>query len=95
MSARDFKDAHGREWRVWDVRPDDLVPRTTDEDYLAQLYYTGWMVFESKAGEDKRRLYPIPQGWQELPDTELEALLKQAEIVPHRKLQGEKRERGE
>lgn len=95
MPAREFKDVRGREWRVWDVRPDDLNPRTKDEDYLAQLYYTGWMVFETKAGDDKRRMYPIPRGWQELPDAELEVLLNKAEVVPPRKLQSEKRATGD
>lgn len=95
MPTREFKDLLGKEWRVWDVRPDDLNPRTKDEDYLAQLYYTGWMVFETKAGDDKRRLYPIPRGWQELPDAELEVLLQKAEIVPPRKLQSEKRAMGD
>src|SRR5438309_8510173 len=95
MPAREFKDGLGREWRVWDVRPDDLNPRTQDESYLAQLYYTGWMVFECKAGDDKRRLYPIPKGWEELPDQELEVLLQKAEIVPPRKLQSEKRAMGD
>lgn len=95
MSTREFKDVLGKEWRVWDVKPDDLNPRTKDEDYLAQLYYTGWMVFETKAGDDKRRLYPIPRGWEELPDAELEVLLQKAEIVPPRKLRSEKRAMGD
>lgn len=95
MPARDFKDGEGREWRVWDVQPDDLNPRTKDEDYLAQLYYTGWMVFESKTGEDRRRLYPIPKGWHELPEPELEVLLRKAEIVPPRKLHTAKRAVGD
>ena len=95
MPTREFRDGRGKEWRVWDVRPDDLNPRTQDESYLAQLYYTGWMVFESTGGEDKRRLYPIPKGWEELPDAELEVLLQKAEIVPPRKLQSEKRATGD
>ena len=90
MPARDFKDGRGREWRVWDVNPDDLNPRTKDEVYLAQLYYTGWLVFESAAGGDKRRLHPIPKGWQELPDSELEALLHKAEVIAPRKSRGDK-----
>jgi hypothetical protein len=94
MPAREFKDGRGREWRVWDVRPDDLNARTKDEDFLAQLYYTGWIVFEMKAGSDKRRLYPIPKGWNELPDAELEVLLQKAEVVPPRKLRTEKRATG-
>jgi hypothetical protein len=95
MPTREFKDGRGREWRVWDVKPDDLNPRTKDEDYLAQLYYTGWMVFETKTGDDKRRLYPIPSGWHELPEAELEVLLNKAEVVPPRKLRSEKRATGD
>jgi hypothetical protein len=90
MSVREFKDHLGREWRAWDVAPDDLNPRTRDETYLAQLYLTGWIVFETKLGDNKRRLYPIPKAWSELPDAELEVLLNKAEIVPPRKLRTEK-----
>jgi hypothetical protein len=95
MAVREFTDSTGREWRAWDVTPDELSPRTKDEDYLAQLYYTGWVVFETKSGDDKRRLYPIPKSWSELPEPELEVLLQKAEIVPQRKLRVEKTATGE
>lgn len=95
MSVREFTDSSGRQWRAWDVVPDELNPRTKDEDYLAQLYYTGWIVFEAMSGQDKRRLYPVPEGWDELPVAELEVLLRKAEIVPKRKLRTEKEARGE
>lgn len=95
MAVREFKDVKGREWRAWDVTPDDLNARTKDEDYLAQLYYTGWIVFETKKASEKRRLYPIPKGWSELPDPELEVLLSKAEIVPPRKLHSERHSTGE
>jgi hypothetical protein len=95
MAVREFTDSAGREWRAWDVTPDDLSPKTKDEDYLAQLYHTGWIVFETKSGDDKRRLYPIPRGWGELPDAELAVLLQKAEVVPKRKLRGEKSARGQ
>ena len=94
MAVREFTDGLGREWRAWDVTPDDLSPRTKDEDYLAQLYHTGWIVFETRSGDDKRRLYPIPRGWSELPDPEIAVLLEKAEVVPKRKLRGEKDARG-
>ena len=91
MAVREFTDGNGREWRAWDVVPEDLNARTKDEDYLAQLYHTGWIVFETVAGgEDKRRLYPVPKGWSELPDAELVVLLSKAEVVPRRKLRSEK-----
>jgi hypothetical protein len=94
MAVREFIDDVGREWRAWDVTPDDLNPRTRDETYLAQLYITGWIVFETKSGSDKRRLYPVPKGWSELPDAELAVLLAKAEIVPPRKLRSEKHATG-
>jgi hypothetical protein len=95
MAVREFTDTAGREWRAWDVAPDELNPRTKDEDYLAQLYHTGWIVFETRAGDDKRRLYPIPKNWAELPDAELAVLLEKAEKVPQRKLRTEKDARGQ
>ena|SRR5437867_401085 len=95
MAVREFTDSRGREWRAWEVTPEAISPRTKEEDYLASLYYTGWIVFESKRGEDKRRLYPVPKGWNELPDPELEVLLQKAEVVPQRKLRTDKRATGE
>jgi hypothetical protein len=90
MPVREFKDGSGHDWRAWDVMPGDLNARTNDEDYLATLYYTGWIAFEAKEGSQKRRLYPIPKGWSELPDRELEILLSKAEVVSPRRLRGQK-----
>jgi hypothetical protein len=95
MPVREFTDGRGTEWRAWDVTPDELNPKTKDEDYLAQLYHTGWIVFETKTESEKRRLYPVPKGWSELPDPELEVLLQKAEVVPQRKHRTEKRAVGE
>jgi hypothetical protein len=90
MAVREFRDSGNRTWRAWDVAPDELNARTKDEDYLASLYFTGWIVFEATDGAEKRRLYPIPRGWSELPDPELEVLLHKAEVVPPRKLRTER-----
>lgn len=89
MAVREFKDGRGQTWRAWDVMPDDISPKTKDEDYLATLYHTGWIVFEATSGEDKRRLYPIPKGWSELSDEDLTTLLQAAEVVRRRKLRTE------
>jgi hypothetical protein len=95
MAVREFTDSAGRAWRAWDVTPDELSPRTKDEDYLAQLYHTGWIVFETTSGDDKRRLYPVPKGWSELPEAELAVLLEKAEVVPRRKLRTERDAHGQ
>ena len=95
MAVREFTDSKGTQWRAWEVTPEALNPRTKDEDYLAQLYLTGWIVFETTTESEKRRLYPVPKGWSELPDPELEVLLSKGEIVPQRKLRDEKQATGE
>lgn len=94
MPVREFIDSTGRPWRAWDIIPDNLNPRTKDEDYLAQLYYTGWIVFETRGSDEKRRLYPIPSGWNELTDADLEVLLRKAEVVPARKLRESREAKG-
>jgi hypothetical protein len=95
MAVREFKESSGREWRAWNVAPEELSARTKDEDYLASLYHTGWIVFETTKGDEKRRLYPVPDGWGELPEPELEVLLHKAEVVPPRKLKIERGATGE
>jgi hypothetical protein len=82
MAVREFIDSKGRAWRAWDVVPDDLNTRIKNESYLATLNYTGWITFETEG--EKRRLYPIPKAWSELPVEELELLLERAEVVKAR-----------
>ena len=94
VAVREFTDSSGREWRAWEVTIDAINPRTREEDFLAGLYYTGWIVFETKSEDDKRRLYPVPKGWSELPDAELEVLWQKAERVPKRKMHAEKHDSG-
>lgn len=43
----------------------------------------GWLCFESVSGE-KRRLSPIPVGWDETPAEELQGLLNRARAVSRR-----------
>jgi|SRR5215213_4517370 len=43
---------------------------------------SGWLCFEGDA--DKRRLTPVPAGWDEAPDEELEGLLQRARPVTRR-----------
>jgi hypothetical protein len=41
---------------------------------------SGWLCFES--GEERRRLYPVPEDWESLDDRQLLALCRQAEVGP-------------
>jgi len=93
MAVREFTDS-GREWRVWSVTPESIHPPTKSEDYLAAMYQTGWLVFETTSGDEKRRLADIPAGWSELPVDALRALLARAEVVPPRKLRATRDARG-
>jgi len=43
---------------------------------------SGWLCFES--GSEKRRLSPIPPGWEQAPDEELESLFHNARTVARR-----------
>lgn len=80
MPLREFTDESGREWRVWDVQPESLHPTTRAEDYLRD-YLEGWLTFETVDGTAKRRIHPIPRGWDAASTDGLRALLGAAEQV--------------
>lgn len=88
--VREFRDLSSRSWRAWDIRPEAVHPQTKAEDYLADCYETGWIVFETTDGRAKRRLCPYPKAWDTLPDNELLGLLARAEAVPSSKLTEER-----
>lgn len=81
MAVREFTSRDGRAWRVWAVTPESLQPLTRAEDYLADFYSDGWIVFETLDGQEKRRLYPPPYAWEERTDSDLELLLARADIL--------------
>ncbi|MDQ3950365.1 MAG: hypothetical protein M3282_08460, partial [Gemmatimonadota bacterium] len=81
MAVREFVDSQGRAWRVWEITPVSVHPQTHVEDYLADCYREGWVVFERVDGVEKRRLCPPPYAWHARDDRDLEVLLKRAEIV--------------
>lgn len=87
MAVREFLDAAGRAWRAWDILPEAIHPRVKAEDYLADCYETGWVVFETTDGRAKRRLCPFPKSWDTASDAELRQLLDRAEVVPASRIQ--------
>lgn len=69
------------DWTIWDVHPTaDARLRMGGES--ADALIQGWLVFQ--CGDEKRRLAPVPDGWEELDPEELESLLVHAERVHQR-----------
>lgn len=87
MALREFTASDGRQWRAWDVTPETMHPTTRSEDYLAP-YLEGWLVFESLDGSAKCRLHPIPNGWSEAGDEELEEMLHRSESIRGDRISG-------
>ena len=88
MPVRDFIDASGVEWRAWAVTPDAIYPPTRGEDYLADCYQLGWLVLETKSGDRRVRVCPIPHDWQRLADDRLEELVRHGDVLPARSAAG-------
>lgn len=78
MAYREIDDTHGRQWRVWDT-----YPQSGKEGSYSTEYAGGWLTFECEA--EKRRLIPVPSGWDEQPSTELLLLLTRAVPVQRRR----------
>jgi hypothetical protein len=91
MAVREFKDEQGRLWRAWEIRPEAIHPPTKGEDWLADCYVTGWIVFETLAGDEKRRLCPWPMNWAEADGIRLRQLLASAEVVPPQRVAEQRR----
>lgn len=73
MASRIFVDAEGRTWRVWSTIPGG-------RSVLRSEFAGGWLTFES--GEERRRLAPIPTGWESASETHLAALCRAAQEAP-------------
>jgi hypothetical protein len=72
MPIREFRDSLGVAWRVWNT-----IPRA-DAVYDERLR-SGWLTFESVS--TRKRLAPIPNGWDEAPTDRLEFMCRAAEVV--------------
>jgi hypothetical protein len=81
---RDFRDAEGREWRVWEVRPGSSGRKTNPERYLGE-YVKGWLAFECPTADIRRRLPDPPSDWFRMADSDLDQLLPRAVEVKKRK----------
>jgi hypothetical protein len=82
MAHREFTDARQVTWQVWDVHPNADAHGVR----VQSIYANGWLAFESPL--ERRRLAPIPDGWQELGEAMLQRLCDDATPVPHRRQLG-------
>jgi hypothetical protein len=70
MATRILHAPDGTLWEVWDVQPGlQLDSSRRRGPLLPDEMAGGWLCFDSAA--EKRRLYPIPAGWEECADGEL------------------------
>lgn len=73
---RTFVDVRGVTWSVWAVHPQHSG---THRAGLRGTYLQGWLAFVCEA--EKRRLSPVPDGWMQVDDAELERLCASAEVA--------------
>lgn len=80
VSAGDRRHLRRFPWREAERRS-GVDRRTTNQRRitLSEGYGRGWLTFESL--DEKRRLVPIPTGWEEANNTTLRALCEQAKRI--------------
>ena len=90
VATREFTDKSARAWTVWAVHPTAGATAGRRATLEAE-FAAGWLTCET-AGE-KRRIAPIPKGWESMPDAELEALCAKGTVVRpiRRRAQGDGR----
>lgn len=71
MAMRDFRDTDGVHWVVWGTKPWAAG--------VLDAFRGGWLTFVSP--KSRRRLMPIPEGWEEASPARLEALCAAATEV--------------
>lgn len=94
MAHRRVQDETGQWWDVWDTRPtiidrragrerrggnrsaEDRRQKSEPRVSVEPEFRKGWLAFQS--GSEWRRVAPIPDAWETLPDLELLALLGRA-----------------
>jgi hypothetical protein len=80
MSLREFRDAAGNEWVVWEVHPRLGDAYAEGRLRIPEMLTDGWLAFRS--GQHRRRVTPIPAGWAASNDEALLELLESATVLP-------------
>jgi len=90
VAYREFTGTNGIAWRVWSVVPTIIersvadgqergVPHTSANIGVRPPFLSGWLSFEG--GGEKRRLTPIPEGWETADVDQLERWCREATLV--------------
>jgi hypothetical protein len=79
MTMRNCTDRFGDEWEVFEVFP---AHSGRDLNHLPPAFRSGWLCFQSES--ERRRLAPIPPGWDRWEEGKLLAALEQTLGVPRR-----------
>ena len=94
MALRGFVGDDGQDWQVWDTRPtipspnvdasdanSPAAPPTDMADFalISKKREGGWLTFTT--AHERRRLSPIPDGWDSADDAMLRALLAVADRI--------------
>lgn len=77
MAYREFSDSDGRHWRAWSTVP-------SAGSRLRGGFDQGWLTFECTASAEKlplRRMVPIPDEWETVPEERLAMMCRAAEEV--------------
>ncbi|HJU66756.1 MAG TPA: hypothetical protein VJ650_00815 [Gemmatimonadaceae bacterium] len=76
MAYAEFSDREGKQWRVWHTKPRLAEVLSS----LPPDWKDGWLTFECEG--DKRRLAPVPPGWEDFSAARLDLLRRIAEPAP-------------
>jgi hypothetical protein len=79
MPLRTFTAVDGSIWNVWNVVP--TLARDDRKLFLGMEMTEGWLCFESSSSGTKRRIVPVPAGWETWSDGDLEIALGRASDV--------------
>lgn len=83
MAVRSFNAPDGTSWQAWTVIPGEHAEWPAHaRRHLPDTLAGGWLCFES--AEEKRRLHPIPPGWENGNEGELWGFCEGANPVRRR-----------
>jgi hypothetical protein len=78
MTMRSCTDRSGVRWEIFEVQPAAGRP----SDRMPEAFRSGWLCFQSPT--ERRRLAPVPAGWERWDERALLIMLEQGPRSPRR-----------